>query len=181
MGTRVLCPGCAFGFWYTWGALAKYSRQNTFYTISASSIAVAFYLCRINVKDQIELCAKLRPHAFRRPYRTLRRWLNASLPHNSHTICRGRLKIMTRRLPFLKVEVHDQWTSKQHLIQNLIASCSVVSPYFVSHADGKSGWYTDCLRATISDAVYLNTKLVMYPPTKSGAAQLFNNGLRHHH
>lgn len=167
----VHCPGCFFGFWHNWGFLRGLSTPYVYETISGSSLAAAFYLCGLNLEKELEFAEALR-HKIYFLHSTLRYWLNIRLPSNCHNICKGRLIVLARKLPFFTVHAFDQWDSKEHFIDTLIASASPFYPYKV-----KNSYYIDCVKI-VRKYPQIQSKSRYYVISKSQARKDFETGKR---
>ena len=173
---KTLCPGCAFGMWYNWGALCASSAEEVFVAISGSTLSVACFLCNLNVEEEIQKCLRYRKNIMFDFRNTLRSWLTESLPIDCHTQCEGKLIVLCREFPSYKLKTFSSWRHKEHFIETLIAACC---PFFPHSVDGV--WYTDCLYV-YKPETYLCTekklisKLVLLPPTSDFALELYKKG-----
>lgn len=165
------CPGCMFGFWHNWGVLAGFKQSYVYETISGSSLAATFHICGLNVDTELEFADKLRNKIFLL-HSTLRYWLQERLPENCHKKCNGRLIILVRTFPQFKVIELKHWTSKEHLIESLIASAS---PFFPVRMNGQL--YVDCMRIR-SKYETINSKTRYYVISRSQAKKDYVRGLR---
>lgn len=170
----VLCPGCIFGAWYTWGALTCVKTDACqLHACSGSVIGAVCLLCHLHLEQQLTICNKLRPEIMRfKLYKTLKTWLMSVLPENCHRLCRSRLCILVRELPSCRLRAFDEWYSKEDMIDCIVASCSILTP-----CKYRDRWYTDCIYVPKSSFDHvLVTKTVTCPPTMVGARSLFREG-----
>ena len=183
--------GCVFGFWYVLGVLeataARRNPHDVLQCVSGSALAAAIHLCDGDAATQIRVCASLRPHllaAPRRAFVILREWLHAALPEDCARRCRGRLRVLLRRVDGLcgglPCCATERWESKHELIECLLAACSPVPRRL---ADGRlymdcGGGYYHCLRRPPSNVDFLPCRLVWRVPTADGACALLDAGRR---
>ena len=169
----VHCPGCAFGFWRSWGEMAR-TRPTNVDCVSGSALAGVVYLCNLNVEEQLDLCAMLRPRTrFWTFYATIRLWLDIALPADCAQLCNGRLRIFLRKLPCFEVVVVDEWRDKKHLVDTLIAC---ISWFPVGLHEGL------CMDAITvrTHLPVLPTKTVWYLPTRTEAKSLYDGSQSEH-
>ena len=171
----VFCPGCVFGFWYNWGIMQRYDKNETYFmTISGSSLAAVCVLCNLKLERQLIVCNSLRPLVFRFQFhQLLRKWLEEELPENCHEICKGYLCILVRKFPSLQIQYFTNWRDKKHLIDTLIAACSPFYPY---HIDGCM--YIDCVDCKCPEnySILPDSRTIIWPPCMTIAKKLFLEG-----
>ena len=165
------CPGCGFGVWHNWGVLKGMSPSDeSIVAMSGSALAVACYLCRLDVHRELDRCDALRKHIWWAPKQTVRRWLQDALPCDCVALC-ARLRILARELPSGRVVVLE-WRTKDELIECLIASASVLCWH--KH---RGRYYTDCVTCTVPHDARLCNKRVYYVPSRRTAEQHFMLGM----
>ena len=136
----LFCPGCGFGFWHNWGVLSGMRPTKSMVTVSGSSLAAVCYINRLSFRRELSRCHAMRSSFRRRPKRTVREWLNVSLPSDCAHRCRGRVRILARRFPQGTVVAFDEWESKEDLIECLLASVSILQIHKY-----RGHYYTDCV------------------------------------
>ena len=173
MKEPILCPGCIFGMWYSWGIISEFSKDNIFHASSGSVLAVICYLCNLDVQMELKKCASLRNQLFKwKLYSVIRQWLVESLPENAHLLCKNKLTILVRSFPTLKITGLNEWSNKEELIDATIASCSILCV-----TKFRNKWYTDCIYIPMQHyKKIIKTTTVIYPPNKAKAKQLYDDG-----
>jgi hypothetical protein len=164
-------PGCGFGFWHNWAAFDALdpARDRTIIATSGSAFAATCHLCRLDVAGELQRCSRLRRSMLRSPKRTLRGWLQASLPEDCADACRG-LQILARQLPCLNVVVL-QWETRAELIECLLASASFLCVHRYHQR-----LYTDCTYLS-PPCDTIPSKLVWTMPSPRDAELLYREGM----
>lgn len=175
----LIAPGCGFGFWHMWGVLNArgVGIHERVWCISGSTLAVVAHLCGLQVEEQLVRCTELRRHTnLLTVFRVVRRWLESELPGDCHLRCNGKMTVLLRRItPCFPVHRVSHWSSKEDLVDCLLAACSPLAFF-------RGVPCMDCIRYTPSPsacrAILLPSKGVFYLPTKPRAQILYNIGTR---
>lgn len=166
-------PGCGFGFWHNWGVLCGLRPNVPIHAVSGSALAAVCYHCGLDLETELQTCARLRPMMLRGLLVTsIRAWLRESLPSDCAGICSKRVVILLRRVPTGQVVAIDAWTSKEDLIETLVAACNPIYPQRV-----RGQFMMDVMWYTFSSSHrVLPSKSVFFPPTVVGARELYREG-----
>lgn len=155
---RVCFPGAAANVFWQMGGVQYVQHQPWFASVifrgaSAGAISCAMAACSVPVEKSIRRAyevadaygADLNPFGvFGTWGAMIRDWLDLTLPLECARMCTGRVEVLLRAMPSMRVIVVRSFTSKADLIDAIMASCHI--PFALDMrpcAMFRGSWYVD--------------------------------------